>query len=230
MYYGFIVVHMVSSLAPGAIGNSMIFEELNGANEGNWTSDHDTDFDDPDGKSRGMEPTALMLVMVGVCLGLTMCVILPIIFPRIRWRIRQLWGYVEPTTAPPNLDKATKRKLRYSTIEAWLVNKKVLDHDHVCQQLVDSDNNKNQSLTEGQGEDSLREACSSSEACAVSDGGADLECGNSFESSNECPICMDEIQVGSIVSWSANPSCNHVFHHECIKEVSIFFRWFSQPL
>jgi hypothetical protein len=34
----------------------------------------------------------------------------------------------------------------------------------------------------------------------------------------ECPICMGELVVGQIVSWSANPDCGHVYHHECIKE------------
>lgn len=36
----------------------------------------------------------------------------------------------------------------------------------------------------------------------------------------ECPICMETFEVDEIVSWSANPTCKHVFHHECIKEVS----------
>ena len=34
----------------------------------------------------------------------------------------------------------------------------------------------------------------------------------------ECPICMNVFQIDDIVSWSANTQCNHVYHHECIKE------------
>lgn len=34
----------------------------------------------------------------------------------------------------------------------------------------------------------------------------------------ECPICMAELQVGQVVSWSANPACRHAYHHQCIKE------------
>lgn len=34
----------------------------------------------------------------------------------------------------------------------------------------------------------------------------------------ECPVCMSPLQVDDIVSWSANPLCSHVYHHECIKE------------
>jgi Ring finger domain len=34
----------------------------------------------------------------------------------------------------------------------------------------------------------------------------------------ECPICFEEFRVGQVISFSANPECRHVFHHECIKE------------
>lgn len=36
----------------------------------------------------------------------------------------------------------------------------------------------------------------------------------------ECSICMEPFQVNQIVSWSSQSTgrCNHVFHHECIKE------------
>ena len=33
------------------------------------------------------------------------------------------------------------------------------------------------------------------------------------ESDNhECPICMEEFEVGDIVSWSTSRHCGHVFH------------------
>ena len=34
----------------------------------------------------------------------------------------------------------------------------------------------------------------------------------------ECSICLEEFQAGDLVSYSTNPSCNHVHHHECLKE------------
>ena len=34
----------------------------------------------------------------------------------------------------------------------------------------------------------------------------------------ECPICMCAFEVDDIVSWSFQPECQHVFHHQCIKE------------
>jgi Ring finger domain len=35
---------------------------------------------------------------------------------------------------------------------------------------------------------------------------------------SECLICMETIQVTEQVSWSANVECEHVFHHQCIRE------------
>ena len=35
----------------------------------------------------------------------------------------------------------------------------------------------------------------------------------------ECPICMEDFKPNEIVSWSPDDqtSCQHFFHHECIK-------------
>jgi hypothetical protein len=47
-----------------------------------------------------------------------------------------------------------------------------------------------------------------------------LELTSSFDLEwKECPICMEEFHVNDIVSWSPDnqTSCQHFFHHECIK-------------
>lgn len=42
-------------------------------------------------------------------------------------------------------------------------------------------------------------------------------CGKGCQEEPECSICMEEIRVGDVVSWSPS-GCDHFFHHECIKE------------
>lgn len=34
----------------------------------------------------------------------------------------------------------------------------------------------------------------------------------------ECPICMESFAESDVLSWSPTTSCQHVFHHECLKE------------
>jgi hypothetical protein len=38
---------------------------------------------------------------------------------------------------------------------------------------------------------------------------------NSFNKS--CGICLEKFRVGEAVSWSCDPGCEHVFHHECLR-------------
>jgi Ring finger domain len=53
--------------------------------------------------------------------------------------------------------------------------------------------------------------------------GAVLDCSSSKSSdssskSRECPVCMECFCEDDIVSWSPCMGCDHVFHHECIKQ------------
>jgi len=36
--------------------------------------------------------------------------------------------------------------------------------------------------------------------------------------SDGCVICFNPFEVGQRVSWSSNPECPHVFHHQCLLE------------
>jgi len=38
------------------------------------------------------------------------------------------------------------------------------------------------------------------------------------QEADDCPICLDTFQIDEMVAWSADPNCNHVFHHACVKE------------
>jgi Ring finger domain len=100
---------------------------------------------------------------------------------------------------------------RYHTVESWIVTKPAHEHDDVCQALTGPNGSASSS---GAGSGAVADTpedvfCEGWER----DEGNASECGES-----ECPICFERLEAGELLSWSANPQCDHVFHHGCIKE------------
>jgi Ring finger domain len=104
--------------------------------------------------------------------------------------------------------RAQRQTQRYSDIESWLVTKKALEHDHVCECLQKQGNKQSPLLPL----DKERSRAVSVETAVT------MQDDYSVDGGLECPICMDEITAGCLVSWSVNTNCQHVFHHLCIKE------------
>ena len=137
---------------------------------------------------------------------------------------------------------------RYETIEHWLITKKILKHDEfcrrvcceivpssppLCQVLTDSDKERMKEFAEkkhkaqqqqqqadlekgegGSSQDTSQQQQEEEEPITYFTPRPDSE----WDEEKECPICMNSLCHDDIVSWSANPKCTHVFHHQCVKE------------
>jgi hypothetical protein len=64
----------------------------------------------------------------------------------------------------------------------------------------------------------IEHACETPESKEEDRKQADAIAPTSSLEEHECAICMEPFVVGQTVSWSASTSCEHVFHHSCIKE------------
>ncbi|CAJ1968611.1 unnamed protein product [Cylindrotheca closterium] len=52
---------------------------------------------------------------------------------------------------------------------------------------------------------------------SVSTDGDDLMDDNGDIMNKKCAICLEKFRIGEAVSWSCDISCQHVFHHECLR-------------
>uniref|UniRef100_A0A7S3KVH3 RING-type domain-containing protein n=1 Tax=Amphora coffeiformis TaxID=265554 RepID=A0A7S3KVH3_9STRA len=142
------------------------------------------------------------------------------------------------TLFPRRRQKAIQERIerRYETVEGWIISKRVQEHTDFCQTCVkdfstfneDEWVQKNATMETAQdshaedsgsedGSDQARVVLqSTSSPSTTEDDPLELESAHTGE--KECPICFEEFAVGQVISYSANPSCGHVFHHECIKE------------
>jgi hypothetical protein len=106
------------------------------------------------------------------------------------------------------MGKAQRKAARYAEVESWLISRRIETHDEICEKALTyldcaTDNPKE-----------LKHGASSVDTIRT-----DVECGSlSVDEEMECPVCMDALEVGDLVSWSPNAQCQHVFHHGCIKE------------
>jgi hypothetical protein len=111
---------------------------------------------------------------------------------------------------PPvvTMGKNERKAMRYAQIESWLISRKIQPHDEICKKALlylDSCTDIPKELN--------HRTWSADTVCT------DMECGSiSVDEEKECPVCMDALEVGELVSWSPNANCEHVFHHCCIKE------------
>jgi hypothetical protein len=104
--------------------------------------------------------------------------------------------------------KAQRKATRYAEVESWLISRRIEPHDEICNKsliYLDSATNNPKELKHG--------------TSFIDTVYTDVECGSlSTDEETECPVCMDVLEVGNLVSWSPNAHCEHVFHHCCIKE------------
>jgi hypothetical protein len=141
------------------------------------------------------------------------------------------------TLFPRRRQKALEERItrRYETIEGWIISKRVQEHTTFCGTCVrdfstfDEDAWVEKNTTMDTADDSRAasdlSADGSDKAQVAVEGGisststrpttATPAADHSENSTDqECPICFDDLLPGQVISYSANPACNHVFHHQ----------------
>jgi len=162
--------------------------------------------EDGDGSSGNGNPVGGIILTILTFTIVNCTLVASVMIARRTRRARVMQG--EGQGSGTQLSKKERKERRYRAIEKWMVNKSVCEHDGICDSLQKGNNGSNESSGENNESAPVDEewACSSLEN--------DLE----DDHTRECPICMDVIAKGEIVSWSATPACSHIFHHQCIKQ------------
>jgi hypothetical protein len=106
------------------------------------------------------------------------------------------------------MGKKQRKTMRYAEVESWLISRRIEPHDEICKKaLIYLDSGTDNPKELKHGTSSVDTVCT------------DVECGPfPADEETECPVCMEALEVGELVSWSSNTHCEHVFHHCCIKE------------
>lgn len=100
-----------------------------------------------------------------------------------------------------------KLQRRYETIEGWLISKRVRAHCQSCVLLNNKKKTKPSNVKLSPSYDTAETVPEHEEE---------------EEEELECPICMECFAVDDIVSWSPTTNCDHVFHHQCVKEWLVY--------
>jgi hypothetical protein len=186
----------------------------------NFTEDgfrpaHPHDFPSTEhGNGRSRMSTIALIVIVHI---LVFAAILCLKFPSLYYMVFRCKGQdqdqdqEQDTAAPPPvaaMGNTQRKAMRYAEAEACLISRWIEPHDEICEKaLLHLDSSTDNPKDMKDGTSSVDTACT------------DVECGSfSADEETECPVCMDVLEVGDLVSWSPNANCEHVFHHCCIKE------------
>jgi hypothetical protein len=151
-----------------------------------------------------------IIALIGIGI-LVLAAYLCLIFQRNKQDQDQDQAQAQDTVAPlavVAMGKAQRKATRYAEVESWLISRRVEPHDEICKKtLIYLDYGVDNPKELKHGTSFVDTVCT------------DVECGSlSADEETECPVCMDALEVGDLVSWSPNAHCEHVFHHCCIKE------------
>ena len=185
-----------------------------GNNEASWVR-HLQDRMEEGFSDTGVLLLAILLVILSVILVL---LVIHILIRRRQMRSQGAGGRRRRNRSRDQSDEALQNRInrRYETIEGWMVSKRVIPNDEFCKKILSFVGNGNGNVH--QDADCLSRK-QSSPTIDLEASFETVESGASCVSSSmECPICLEKFSTGQIVSFSANPTCSHVFHHKCIKE------------
>jgi hypothetical protein len=129
-----------------------------------------------------------------------------------------------------------RKELRYKTVEGWLISKvswqiPSFQFVLVLRLFFPNDDPLQKLRPHDEACDKIQAAFSSAKKADVEEGCAptDISKTQSYDTTDteqsfelewsECPICMEDFTADEIISWSPDDqtSCQHFFHHECIK-------------
>jgi len=165
-------------------------------------------FGSSDSESDGIS----MVFLVVVCIILVVSIVL-LYLPSFRTILCRSRNQADEDEQAADADtsvqmtKKQRKDRRYADIESWLVSRRIQVHDDICDKTI---------LYVDSCCETTKGIKKRSDTASTT---TDEEWGpSSCDEERECAICMEDLKVGDIVSWSPNTNCEHIFHHRCVKE------------